>query len=518
MLAPVAARGAVVVGGGHNGLVAACYLAKAGRDVVVLEATDRPGGGSRTEETVPGYRFDLHSVAHNIINMTVIPRQLDLAGAGLVYQEMNPFSVAMFADGRRVRFHRSIEATVDSIAEHSGDEARAYTRVHGQGHPRDPHDAAGGAGRDAAARRAHARWRRWSGPCGRARRPPSPTPSARTTRCSAAACPSNLTRAPVSAFAAHAGVGPSMPGGAVYAWWQAAYHLFGQWHARGGAQGLTDALVRRARVAGRRAALQRAPSPASTRPTAGCGRSSPRPRSGSRPAAVITAMDPKTALLQLLHPPLAGQDRADLTAARRGNVVQALVHVATDRLPPYPNARPGDWNGLQSFVDRLDDLVTGWAASEARQLPDPLPLYAFTTSAIDDTLAPARHHTVYLACPAAPSRVRGRVAGPAGGVRRTVPGDRRGPGARLPGQHRRRRHPHPRRDGARRALARAPTRCTSTCPSTSSARSAPPAGSGRHRTPVQGLYLSGAGTGPTGGIAGTPGRAAAQALLADTAP
>ena len=77
------ARHAVVVGAGHNGLVAACYLAKAGRDVVVLEANDRPGGGSRTEETVPGYRFDLHSVAHNIINMTVIPRQLDLAGAGL---------------------------------------------------------------------------------------------------------------------------------------------------------------------------------------------------------------------------------------------------------------------------------------------------------------------------------------------------------------------------------------------------------------------------------------------------
>ena len=39
---------------------------------------------------------------------------------------------------------------------------------------------------------------------------------------------------------------------------------------------------------------------------------------------------------------------------------------------------------------------------------------------------------------------------------------------------------------------------------------------GRHRTPVGGLYLSGAGTGPTGGIAGTPGRAAAQALLTDT--
>ena len=38
----------VAVGGGHNGLVAACYLAKAGRGVLVIEAADTPGGGSRT--------------------------------------------------------------------------------------------------------------------------------------------------------------------------------------------------------------------------------------------------------------------------------------------------------------------------------------------------------------------------------------------------------------------------------------------------------------------------------------
>ncbi|MDP9403425.1 MAG: FAD-dependent oxidoreductase [Actinomycetota bacterium] len=68
----------VVVGAGHNGLVAACYLARAGRQVLVVEALDRPGGGSRTEERIPGYRFDMHSVAHNMINMTDIPDELDL--------------------------------------------------------------------------------------------------------------------------------------------------------------------------------------------------------------------------------------------------------------------------------------------------------------------------------------------------------------------------------------------------------------------------------------------------------
>ncbi|MDQ4070265.1 MAG: hypothetical protein M3203_12475, partial [Actinomycetota bacterium] len=194
----------------------------------------------------------------------------------------------------------------------------------------------------------------------------------------------------------------------------------------------------------------------------------------------------------------------------------ALVHVATDRLPPYPNARPGDWNGLQSFVDRLDHLVSGWAAAEARLLPDPLPLYAFTTSAIDDTLAPPRHHTVYLACPAAPSRVEGgwparreefvercieTVEDRAPGFRSSIVGVT----ARTPDQME--------RDG--RWPGAHPMYLDIALDQLGPFR--PTRRLGRHRTPVAGLYLSGAGTAPTGGIAGTPGRAAAQALLGDAA-
>jgi phytoene dehydrogenase-like protein len=67
----------VVVGGGHNGLTCAGYLAKAGKKVLVLEARDVPGGGCATEEVAaPGYRHNFHSNFHGIIHMGPVYREL----------------------------------------------------------------------------------------------------------------------------------------------------------------------------------------------------------------------------------------------------------------------------------------------------------------------------------------------------------------------------------------------------------------------------------------------------------
>ena len=117
----------LVVGAGHNGLVCACYLARAGIDVLVLEQSAKPGGGSRTEETDPRLplRHALGRAQHH--QHDVDPARARAArGRAFEYREMDPFATAVFADGRRVRFHRSVERTVASIARIDRAEARAY--------------------------------------------------------------------------------------------------------------------------------------------------------------------------------------------------------------------------------------------------------------------------------------------------------------------------------------------------------------------------------------------------------
>ncbi|HSK94986.1 MAG TPA: NAD(P)/FAD-dependent oxidoreductase [Euzebyales bacterium] len=123
----------VVAGAGHNSLVTAAYLARAGLRCLVLEARDTIGGDTATEElTLPGFRHDSCSTAHNLLQSNPIVRDDELgllANGGLEYLRPDPVVHLPFPDGSAMTMWRHRAATCASIARLSADDAAAYERL-----------------------------------------------------------------------------------------------------------------------------------------------------------------------------------------------------------------------------------------------------------------------------------------------------------------------------------------------------------------------------------------------------
>src|SRR5487761_949757 len=120
----------VVAGAGHNSLITACYLAKAGYRCLVLEANGSPGGGAVTEELLgEGYRIDSCSTGHTLIrtNPLIADDELGLlADYGLTYAEPDPVAHVAFPDGGHFTMSLDPLETVAEFGRFSAADACAY--------------------------------------------------------------------------------------------------------------------------------------------------------------------------------------------------------------------------------------------------------------------------------------------------------------------------------------------------------------------------------------------------------
>jgi phytoene dehydrogenase-like protein len=506
---------AVVIGAGHNGLVAACYLAKAGLRVEVVERDDVVGGAVSTVERFPGYRIDRGSSLHVMIGWTGIAGELELERFGLRYLDCDPwgFLPVAGAPGGGITFRVDLDRTCASIEAVCG-RAEAYAY---RGFVRDWIQRAEPMmeafnGPPTPGRIGRAAWR-----AGKHLRVSGMEISRQFLSPGDGVLDETFTDERLKAALAWMGSqsGPPMsePGTAGHLGWSALLHRRPPQRPVGGSGALTAALAARLKQDGGHLRLGDA---ARSIEAQGGRVSAVLTASGERlrTKAVVSACHVLTTLdLAAGAIPAALTERAT-RAVRVGNGIGVALRLGTTSLCHYPGAPDDVHAGLGLLASDRLALSSAYGDYLAGRPPENPPVVVMGFSDLDPSLAPPGRHTVTVWGQWYPFEVAGgweqRRAETTERLLAAV--DAAAPGFSSSVEHAYLQTPQDLQDEL--GLLRGNVmHVDMSLPAMFGWRPLPELSG--YRTPLPGLYLAGASTHPGGGVSGASGRSAARVVLDD---
>ncbi|NLV80488.1 MAG: NAD(P)/FAD-dependent oxidoreductase [Rhodococcus sp.] len=400
---------AVVVGSGHNALVAACYLAREGWSVEVLERDTVLGGAVSTVERFPGHAVDRGSSAHIMIRHSGIVEELDLGAHGLRYLDCDPWAFAPSPQGSDrpgIVFHRDLDRTCASIEAACGTrDADAYRRFVADWAPRSAAVMKSFTAEPTGRHLLSSFWGLDADGGGLA------LSSAFLTTGDALLdeyFDDEPLKAALAWFGAQSGPPMSEPGTAPMVGFAALMHTLPPGRAVGGSGALTRALASRLESDGGTVtcgdsvtAIRRAGDHWSVLTESGRVVSARTVTAGCH---ILTTLD----LLER-----GGFDHATLETWRRrirvGPGIGMVLRLATGSLPRYRGAPGdgGDTTGLQLLVDDRARLRRAHGSALAGDLPPEPAVLAMSFTALDPSIAPAGEHQVTLWSQWYPHRLSG---------------------------------------------------------------------------------------------------------------